>query len=84
MGCIAEIVGIIALFILWNNPEFSNTWWIIIGLVIGNWLFNKVIQESIKMYGMKSKVSIFYSLILSVIQLFIIGMSCYYIWLDFK
>jgi hypothetical protein len=84
MGFIAELVGICALVFLWNNPEHSNIWWIILGLMIGNWILKKVVEKSLKQNGMKSKIPFLYSLILIAIQISMTGLAGYYIWLDFK
>lgn len=78
MGLISGILGIAALIMLWNNP-ISVIWWILLILLIFDFLTVEAVKWSIKMYGLKDMVTKFWAIIATVIQVSIIIFFIYYI-----
>lgn len=77
-GLIASVIGIVALIIGWERPV-PILWWIILGLLICDFLLTKTVRESIGMYGMKDSATRAWGIITGVNQLVIIGLSAYVI-----
>ena len=84
MGCLAEIIAIVTLILLWNNPEDKSVWWTILILFIANSLFTRVLKESLNLYGGADSSSKFWGVIVTLIQIGILGTSIYGLFLEFK
>jgi hypothetical protein len=68
MGCLSEIIAIVTLVLLWNNPEDKSVWWTILVLFIVNSLFTRVLKESLNLYGEADSSSKFWGVIVTLIQ----------------
>lgn len=75
-GCLADILGVIALLVAWERP-IPSIWWWILGLMIIGHFFVKVLAESLRTLGMMHRATIFWSVIAGITQLAIIGLSIY-------
>lgn len=75
-GCLADILGVIALIVSWERP-IPSIWWWILGLMIGGYYLSSVLKESLKTLGMMHRATIVWSVVLCIIQLAIIGLSVY-------
>ncbi len=64
-GAIASILAIIALIVLWDESN-SMLWWIILGLLITDYLFTNSLKESLKLYGEEDKATIKWGIIATV------------------
>jgi phosphatidylglycerophosphate synthase len=84
MGCLSELLGVFSLIMLWNNPEDENLWWIILGVLMANSLLSKVLKESLRLYGPNDSSSFFWGIIMTLIQLGLIGLSIYGVFLEFS
>jgi len=77
-GLIAWVMGILALTFAWERP-IPVLWWVILGLLVGDFLFTRTVRESMGMYGWKDRATITWGIITTVNQLAIIGLSVYFI-----
>jgi hypothetical protein len=84
MGCLSELLGMVSLILLWNNPEDKNLWWIILGVLLANSFLSRVLKESLRLYGPKDSSSVFWGIIMALIQLGLIGLSIYGFFLEFS
>lgn len=84
MGCLGELLGILALALLWNNPNDERIWWIILGVLIANSFLSRVLKESLRLYGPKDGSSVFWGIVMTLIQIGLIGLSIYGLYLEFS
>ncbi len=76
MGFISGILAIIALIVLWQTP-LPMLWWSILILVIVDFLCVSAVKESIRMHGNKDRVTLFWLIITTLIQIATIALSIY-------
>ena len=76
MGFIAGTLAIIALIFLWDAQN-TTLWWIILVFVILDFFCVSAVKESIKTYGKKDKVTIFWLIVATIIQIATILLSIY-------
>jgi hypothetical protein len=74
MGCLADILAIIALIVLWVHP-LPHLWWWILGVFLAQIVIVWVLEESLKMYGMRDKATLFWSIVAGVLQLTLIVLA---------
>jgi hypothetical protein len=74
MGCLAEILAIIALIVLWAHP-LPHLWWWILGVFLGQALIVRVFQQALKDHGMRDKVTLFWSIVAGLLQLALIVLA---------
>ena len=75
-GAVASILAVIALFVLWERP-IPTLWWIILGILIADYLFSNSLKESLKLYGKEDKVTVKWGIIATITQISLIGLSIY-------
>jgi len=56
-GLLAEVLGVIALIVLWSKPA-HGLWWLILGLLIAEQKFKATVRSSIEMYGVQHQASL--------------------------
>ena len=71
MGCLAEILAVIALFYLWSRSS-PKLWWLILGVLIAQSIIARVVKESLRLYGPRDKVTIFWGVVCTVLQVALI------------
>lgn len=76
MGFVAGVLGVIALIFLWGNPV-PTLWWTIFILAIFDFLSVSAVKNSIKMHGAKDKVTKFWLIVATVVQIVTIALSIY-------
>lgn len=77
-GLIASVIGIVALILAWQRPV-PILWYVILGLLIIDFVFKKTVRESMGMYGLKDSATVTWGIITTVNQVAIIGLSVYVI-----
>lgn len=74
MGFLAEILAIIALVFLWSR-SCPKLWWLILGLLVSQSIITRVVKASLHMYGPRDKVSIFWLVVCTILQVALIIFS---------
>ena len=74
MGCLAELLAIVALFVLWTRP-IPHLWWWVLGVLVAQAIIARVVQESLKLYGMRDAATVFWSIVCGILQLGLIVLA---------
>ena len=75
-GLIAQVLGVVALVVIWERP-IPVLWWCILGLLIAGWYFKALTKASFQTNGPKNPITVTLGIVLTVIQLVVIGLSIY-------
>lgn len=75
-GLIAQVLGVVALVVIWERP-IPVIWWCILGLLIAEWYFKALTKDSFQTNGPKNPITVTLGIVLTVIQLVVIGLSIY-------
>lgn len=75
MGCLCESISIIAVIVCLVRWNFSPWGWYIVGAIVVEQVLVSVLRESLRLYGEKSSISIFWLVVCTVAQLALLGIS---------
>jgi phosphatidylglycerophosphate synthase len=74
MGCLAEILAVVALLVLWRHP-IPHLWWWVLGVLVAQSVIARVVKESLTLYGMHDKATIFWGIVCTILQISLIALA---------
>ncbi len=76
ISSVLTIVNIAALVVAWDSP-IPMVWWILLGLLLTDFLQLAVLRESVRLYGTRDGTTYFWALVHTTVQFVGLAVSMY-------